>query len=192
VLWLLWLSIVTAGLVRLRVRLKQGLLYAGVWAVLIAALVVAYSYRDVFSDVWTRVRSDFAPGYPAQTGAHEMVVTQDTDGGFYLVGQVNGVTVRFLADTGASDIVLSPQDAQRLGVDMSTLKFARQFETANGVGSGAGYEAKSLTLGQLRLTDVPMSINRAPMGSSLLGMAFFKRLETFQVKDGKLYLRWRG
>jgi aspartyl protease family protein len=65
-------------------------------------------------------------------------------------------------------------------------------ETANGVGRGASYKASSLEVGPVRLEDVPMQVDQAPMSASLLGMTFFKRLESFQVKDGKLYMRWTG
>ncbi|MEI9890753.1 MAG: TIGR02281 family clan AA aspartic protease [Caulobacteraceae bacterium] len=97
------------------------------------------------------------------------MVGRDTDGGFYVTGQVNGQTVRFLADTGSSDIVLSPADAQRLGLDPASMQFSKSAETANGIGFGAPYKAASLAIGPIQLADVPMSVNKAAMSSSLLG-----------------------
>jgi aspartyl protease family protein len=47
-------------------------------------------------------------------------------------------------------------------------------------------------VGQIRLSGVPASVNRAPMSTSLLGMAFLKRLDSFEVKGDQLTLRWRG
>ncbi len=75
---------------------------------------------------------------------------------------------------------------------MENLKFTAASETANGTGYGAPYKAASLSVGPVSFKDVPMQINRAPMSASLLGMTFFKRLDSFQIKDGKLYLRWTG
>jgi aspartyl protease family protein len=190
--WVMLLAIVGSGLVRLRLRPHEALRNILLWVAIAAVLALGYSFRDDITSLWTRVRADFAPGYPVQTGPHEMVVSQSEDGSFYVVGQVNGQAVRFLADTGSSDIVLSPRDAQRLGVDLSSLKFAIPSETANGVGRGASYTASSLQVGSVRIEDVPMQINQAPMSASLLGMTFFKRLDSFQVKDGKLYMRWTG
>lgn len=190
--WVMLLAIVGASLVRLRMRPHEALRNILLWGVIAAVLALGYSFRDDLTSLWTRVRANFAPGYPVQTSPHEMVVSQSEDGGFYVMGQVNGQVVRFLADTGSSDIVLSPQDAKRLGVDLSALKFVIPSETANGVGRGASYKASSLEVGPVRLEDAPMQVNQAPMSASLLGMTFFKRLDSFQVKDGKLYMRWTG
>ena len=107
----------------------------------------------------------------------------------YLIEHPEG---RFLVDTGASDIVLSPSDAKRLGVDVAQLQFTQDYETANGVGRGAPYTIERLTVGPVLMTVVPASINQTPMESSLLGMTFLKRLDGFEVRGRKLYLRWHG
>jgi aspartyl protease family protein len=39
---------------------------------------------------------------------------------------------------------------------------------------------------------VPMTVNQAPMTSSLLGMSFLRRLDSFQVRGRRLYLTWKG
>ncbi len=189
---LMMVTIVASLLLRLRLQPHEALRNILVWVVIAAVLAVGYSFRSEMTSAWSRVRAEFAPGYPVQLSAHEMVVTQDQNGGFYVMGQVNGEPVRFLADTGASDIVLSPADAERLGVDLKALKFTDVAETANGIGRGASFKAASLAVGPVRFDDVPMQINQAPMSTSLLGMAFFHRLESFQIKGGKLYMRWTG
>ena len=108
-----------------------------------------------------------------------------------IVGRVNGQPVRFMVDTGASETVLAPEDARRLGVDLSSLTFDHPSETANGKGFGAAYGARAGGGADVRLTDFPMQINRAPMSSSLLGLSFLNRLASFEIRDRKLYLKWR-
>ena len=49
-----------------------------------------------------------------------------------------------------------------------------------------------LQVGPIRMEDMTVSINQAPMSSSLLGMAFLHRLDGFEAKDGKMVLRWKG
>jgi aspartyl protease family protein len=181
------LSLFSRGL-----KLGQSLRYLAGWSGIFAVLALGYAYRGEMAEAGLRLRAELLPGYAATTGAHELVLGKDADGGFSVVGQVNGQPVTFAVDTGASDIVLSPADARRLGVDPSKLDFSRHFETANGVGDGAAYTAQSLAVGPIHLSAVPMSVNRAPMTSSLLGMAFLRRLQSFEVKDDRLYLRWRG
>jgi aspartyl protease family protein len=39
---------------------------------------------------------------------------------------------------------------------------------------------------------VPAAVDKAPMTTSLLGMAFLKRLDSFEVKGDHLTLRWKG
>jgi aspartyl protease family protein len=125
------------------------------------------------------------------TAPQEMAVAGDPDGHFILYGQVNGQTVRFLVDTGASGIVLSPADARRVGLDPAGLNYSRAAETANGVGLSAPFTADTLAVGAIRFSDVEMEVNQAPMSVSLLGMTFFRRLESFRMEGGRLYLRWR-
>ena len=80
-------------------------------------------------------------------------------------------------------------DAQRAGVDTAALAFTKSVETANGPGLGAPYTAGQFSIGSIQLSDVPMSVNKAPMSSSLLGMTFFNRLQSFRFEDNKLYLK---
>lgn len=174
-----------------RTNLGQMARHAAVWAGVILVLAVGYSYSGELMGVVERVRGQFSPSYPTTTAARELVVTQDQGGGFYVMGKVNGGLVRFLVDTGASDTVLSPADAKRLGIDTAHLKFDQTAETANGLGYGAAYVADAVEVGSIRFTDMPVMVNQAPMSNSLLGMSFLKRLESFQVKGDKLYLKAR-
>ena len=107
------------------------------WVAIAAVLVLGYSYRTELSGMLTRVETEFLPGSAVATAPHEMTLTESDDGNYYVYGEVNGTQVKFLIDTGASDIVLSPEDARRIGIDMTSLDFGHKFETANGVVEGA-------------------------------------------------------
>jgi aspartyl protease family protein len=185
-------ALVSAGILAGgRINWGQKARHAAIWAGIIAVLALGAAYRDELMGVGQRLRSEFSPSYAVATGPRELVVTQDEDGGFYVMGQVNGQPVRFLVDTGASEIVLSPADARRLGVNLDTLTFDHAAETANGVGYAAPFTADSLAVGSIRFDNVPVAINQAPMRNSLLGMSFLKRLDSFQVSGRKLYLKAR-
>jgi aspartyl protease family protein len=164
--------------------------HAAIWVGIVAVLVLGFAYQDELLGVGQRVRAEFASSYPVTTGAHELVVAEGEGGGFFVTGQVNGQPVRFLVDTGSSDTVLSPADAERIGVNMASLHFDHMAETANGTGYGAAFVADRLTVGPIQVENLPMVVNQAPMTSSLLGMTFLRRLSSFQVRGRRLYLTW--
>ena len=187
-----WLTFLIAGnRPRGRAEWRQGLRNAGIWVGIIAVLVIGVTYRAELADGAQRLRMALSFSYPVATNPHELVITQSGDGSFYVMGKVNGQLVRFVVDTGASETVLSPADAKRLGIDISGLVFDQVSETANGEGHGANYTADSLAIGNIGFMNMPMTINQAQMSSSLLGMTFLRKLESFQVKGDRLYLRSR-
>jgi aspartyl protease family protein len=186
----LLLLVMTSAGVAIRFSPKQALRHAAVWAAILAVIVIGAVYWNDVKAVGLRVRSALVPAYAIDTGQHEMALTQDVQGAYHVIGEVNGHKVDFLVDTGASDVVLSPADAARIGIDTSALRFDRPHETANGIGLGAAFTADSLSVGKIALTDVPVSINKAPMPTSLLGMSFLKRLDSFEFRNGQLILKW--
>ncbi len=187
-----FLALISSSLMfRRRIAMSEALSYIAIWAAIAGFLMLGYVYKDDLSDAFFRVRSAMIPSYAVTSTPHEVVLSADENGQFEVFGRVDGARVQFLVDTGASDIVLSPQDAQRLGIDVSKLDFDRDYETANGSGRGAAFTVASLSIGPITFTDVPVSINAAPMTTSLLGAPFFRRLKSFEIRDGKLYLRSR-
>ncbi len=184
------LALVASGVVlSRRFTLKESMRNIAIWCGIAAVLAIGYAYQDVLSDVGTRLRAEVLPREPIQFDPRTLIVTESEGDEFVTTGKVNGVRVRFVVDTGASDIVLSPADATRASIDAATLVFSRPTETANGVGYGAPVTVSSLTVGSIRLNDVDVVVNQMPMDSSLLGMAFLRRLKSFEVRGRKLYLR---
>ena len=189
---IVFMAMLSAGLFTARrIDWGQKARHAAIWVAILAVLVVGVAFRGELEGVGQRVRIAFSGAYPVAAGG-EMIVPQQDNGGFYVMAKVNGQPVRFLVDTGSSDTVLSPADAHRLGLDAPGQAFSRMAETANGTGYGAPITAASLSVGSIELTQMPMVINQAPMSMSLLGMTFLSRLESFQVRDRRLYLKPRG
>jgi len=183
------LAIICASLVMHR-RLKPGsaLKNLAVWAAVVVVLLLAYNLRDEASALWRRVAADLMPHrgvveYGAVTFRARM------NGHFVVEAEVDGALVRFLVDTGASDVVLSPGDAERLGFDLKALSYSRAYQTANGPGFGAPVRLGRVAIGPVVLLDVRASVNGAPMQNSLLGMSFLGRLSGYEVSGDKLTLR---
>jgi clan AA aspartic protease (TIGR02281 family) len=120
----------------------------------------------------------------------EYVVAAESHGHFVIDAVVDGVPLTFLLDTGASDIVLTLEDARQLGFLPQTLEFSQRFRTANGEVRGAPVRLRELRIGQFSLYNLDASVNEAPLAISLLGMRFLDRLSGYQVEDGRLILRW--
>ena len=186
-----FLALASSGLLFVRqFNLKQTARNVLVWVAAGGVLIIGFSFQNELKDLGLRLRSSLVPGYPIQTGARELTLSEGDDGHYHVYGEINGTRIAFLIDTGATDIVLDPADATRIGLDLDQLKFDIPFGSANGIGYGARAVVGRLIVGPIEFSDVRVSINKAGMGSSLLGMAFLKRLKSYSVSGGKLILRW--
>ena len=107
---------------------------------------------------------------------------------FYVSGRVNGKPTGFIVDTGASHVVLSGEEARKLGLRYTTHKPVR-VHTASGRDLAYEISLDSVSIGGIVLSNVPALITRgrAP-GVGLLGMSFLQQLrvtqegETMQIR----------
>ncbi|HEX9672947.1 MAG TPA: TIGR02281 family clan AA aspartic protease [Burkholderiales bacterium] len=111
------------------------------------------------------------------SGGNSVTLFADARGHFTTVGVVNGISLRFLVDTGATAVVLSSSDARRAGVNY--LSGTRQLtQTANGVVPVYSVKLDSLRIGDITLNNVDASViegDKLPI--ALLGMSFLNRME---------------
>jgi len=103
--------------------------------------------------------------------------------------KVDGVPVDFLVDTGATDVVLSPRDAECIGFVHADLRFDQAYRTASGTISGAPVTLDEIAVGPIEMENVKATVNGRAMDTSLLGMSFLSRLSGFSVTDDTLILR---
>lgn len=192
VMWGLFLLAMSTGILgATRREALRGAGFVAIWGGVVAVLGLGYLYRDELAEAPQRVRMALVPGAAVATAEREITLTRDEDGAFLMVGQVNGQRVLFLVDTGATDTVLSPDDARRVGIDVDSLAFDQTAETANGLGYGAKWTADRLDVGPIRRDRFAMVVNKAPMSVSLLGMSFLGGLESFEIRGRTLVLRWK-
>ncbi len=123
-------------------------------------------------------------------GGYELVVTNRRGGHFLVDAVVNDVAIEFLVDTGASTVILTPADARRLDFELEYLEFTERFQTANGVIEGAPVTLQEMRIGELELDDVDSTVVRSQISKSLLGMTFLSRLDSYEVVENRLILRW--
>ncbi|MCL2524124.1 MAG: TIGR02281 family clan AA aspartic protease [Betaproteobacteria bacterium] len=123
-----------------------------------------------------------AVGASAADGSGKIVLTADARGHFYTTGTVNGTSLRFIVDTGASMISLGASDARRLGLDFNRGQKGYA-QTANGQAEVSKIKLDSVSIGGVTLHQVDALINRADMPYALLGMSFLNRME--MQRDGQ-------
>jgi aspartyl protease family protein len=171
-------------------KIRQNLKYLAIWAGIFLVLMAGYSYRNELSGIKEKVLAEIIPAKGYRKTPDSVSFPVSSDGHFYIRAEVNGIPVMFLADTGASHIVLSPADARKLGIETEKLRFDRFYETANGTVRGSSIRIANLRTGEIHLKEIGASVNEAEMRNSLLGMTFFKRLKSYEVRNDVLTLYW--
>jgi aspartyl protease family protein len=111
------------------------------------------------------------------SGGDRITLTADSSGHFVTTGVVNGVSLRFLVDTGATLVVLSSSDARRAGLNY--LASTRSLtQTANGVVPVYNVKLDTMRVGDITLNGVDAVVvegDKLPI--ALLGMSFLNRME---------------
>jgi aspartyl protease family protein len=116
-------------------------------------------------------------GTASASAAQSATLTANSQGHFLVDGQINGGTVRFLVDTGATTISLSSFDANRLGIDYRKGQTALM-GTANGTTVAYRVKLDTVRVGDIVVNNVDASVlegNQIPF--ALLGMSFLNRME---------------
>jgi aspartyl protease family protein len=119
----------------------------------------------------------------ARAGRQNVTLGADPSGHFVTMGSINGGSVRFLVDTGATLVALPAAEARRLGIDY--LHGQRgQVQTANGMAVAYRVKLDTVRIGDIEVNSVDAVVSEGDtMGLILLGMSFLKRME--MRRDGE-------
>jgi clan AA aspartic protease (TIGR02281 family) len=163
-----------------------------VLAALAGALPADFSGESLHS--WLGAGDSEGAARPTAEARHAAVLEQVIEAGdhghFLVDALVNGRPITFLVDTGASHVVLNAMDAGRIGLGNGRLRYSHRFSSANGTVRAAPVTLRELRIGQLQLHDLDAFVNEGPLDISLLCMSFLHRLEGYEVRRGRLLLRW--
>ena len=129
------------------------------------------------------------PGSTQPQAAPAGAVMKASDGHYWADGEVNGARIRFLVDTGATAVALTPQDAERLGFDLKHLRYGYNVMTAAGPARAAAVRLASVSVAGATLRDVDALVIEKGLDASLLGMSYLGRLSSFQATRQALFLR---
>lgn len=179
---LLLLALIGGGtLMAFRGQLGALLRTVGTWALLFALVVIGYG---VFNDQ----RSTSLPRQAvfAETGRVE--IPRSRDGHYHVVLDVNGAPIEFIVDTGASEVVLSREDALKAGINPENLMFSGLAQTANGRVETAPVRLREVRLGAIEDANVRAVVNGGEMRKSLLGMSYLNSFDRIEINEGRLIL----
>ena len=151
-------------IVEYRQRLGLALRSAAAWGLIFVGAVAGYG-------LWSDIRTDIGP---AQMTVSEgkVELPRAPDGHYCATLMLNGTELRFMADTGATNMVLSQQDARRIGIDPATLVYLAEAQTANGTVRTARVTLDSVELGPFRDAPFQAWVTDGEMEGSLLGMDY--------------------
>lgn len=159
------------------------------WAGAFLILILAYSYRDDAKALWGRIRGEFFGSEAVVNSAGNVELRRAGDTHFYADAEVNGGTVNFMVDTGASTVALSWTDARAAGIDPETLDFSRTVMTAGGPVQAARIRIGRLAIGPIVRRDVEAGVLPEGVEGSLLGLSFLDTLSSYEISGDRLTLR---
>jgi aspartyl protease family protein len=165
------------------------------WLALGLGIVTIYTYRATLLPIAGRVAGELIPGSAmtveeSSNGLTEVRLRKRMDGHFVASVVVNGKSVSMIVDTGASEIVLRPEDAERAGIDTKALSYTIPVYTANGRSMTAHVRLDSVAIGPLDRQKVEALVAKpGALTQSLLGMSFLSRLRSYEFSGDFLTLR---
>lgn len=180
------LVLVGSSLVARRLPLGQSLKMALAWAGIFTLGFLLFSLRDEAGALWSRLTSEFNPSAGVVRGGMLRVRKSD-DGHFWLKTEVNGRSVRFLIDSGATTISMSSADAQAAGV-VPGGGFPVAINTANGVVMAQRARIERLKAGPIERNDLAAVVAPEFGETSVLGMNFLSSLRSWRVEGQELVL----
>lgn len=154
---------------------------AMIWGFLFLGVIAGYG-------LWNDVQRQATNDQMLQLGDGQIIVPRQSDGHYYLTLELNGTRIPFVVDTGATDMVLTRDDAARAGLEPDTLNFIGRANTANGVVQTAPVRIGTVRLGDVTDTDVRASVNDGEMTGSLLGMGYLEKWGRIEISGGELRL----
>lgn len=114
---------------------------------------------------------------PSASGNIKVTLSADTHGHFFTLGSINGNSIRFLVDTGASMVALSMPEAKRFKINLDKAQPGIA-QTPNGQTKAYKVILDNIRIGDIVLNNIPAMIvdNDSMPGMALLGMSFLSHL----------------
>jgi aspartyl protease family protein len=171
-----------------RERFTQAITAALLWVVVGLVLVAGYSFRFELHAIADRVLAELVPGRVESRG-RTVAVARTSGGDFAVTAQINGARIAMVLDTGASSVVLTRDDARAAGLPLEVLDYTVNIDTANGRTRAAPVTLDRVAVGSLVERSIDALVAQpGTLKTSLLGMSFLNRLQSWEVRGDRLVL----
>ncbi|MBA3511828.1 TIGR02281 family clan AA aspartic protease [Sphingomonas sp.] len=181
---LMAMMLVVGALITRREPAAKLLTMALAWIAIFAAGFVLFTFRDDFGWVLQRLRAE-ATGEPVAQG-QEIRIPMAIDGHFWISGELNGVPVKFLVDSGATMTTIGRDTAEQARVQVSA-RPDQIVRTGNGLIRVSSGRAERLAIGPIERRDIGMHVaDNAEL--NVLGMNFLSSLRRWGVEGRWLVL----
>ncbi|MCC1493438.1 TIGR02281 family clan AA aspartic protease [Cognatishimia sp. F0-27] len=165
------------GRERLSTKIKQ----LAAWGFIFLGVIAGFG-------LWEDIRRTVLPTQTVFAEEGRIELPRAPDGHYYATLDINGVPTRFVVDTGATAMVLTYDDARRIGLDAEDLVFVGSANTANGLVRTAPVTLSSVAMGPFVERDFRAYVNEGEMRQSLLGMTYLQRFDRLEITGGRLVL----
>jgi len=182
--YVLAIVLVASSLISMRLPIGKAAKMAAAWVLIFVVVFGLFTFKGEFRALGDRLYAS-AVGAPVESGG-ELRLPMAEDGHFWVRGEVNGKSVRFLVDSGASVTTLSADTASAAGVSTSGRR--TMVNTANGQIVVALADVDRLSIGSIEREDFPVNVSDRD-GTDILGMNFLSSLDGWRVERGELVMR---
>lgn len=181
------LVLVVSALMVRRIPIGQGLkMFAG-WVLIFLAAFVAFTLKDDFMALGKRVVSEGRGEGQVVAAGKEFRIRKSMDGHFWIDGELNGKSVRFLVDSGATVTSISSDTAAM--ADIVTSGLPAVVQTANGTVRVGRARAERLKVGTIERRNLAVHVSEAFGPMNVLGMNFLSSLSSWGVEGDWLVLK---
>ena len=165
--------------------------------ILAAVVMVGGAYAARFADYEATVHTakQEAPvtpavqAPPADPSGRSLTIDPDRQGHFRTEAWIDGRSIDFMVDTGASLVALRESDAGMIGIHPMPSDYTATVSTANGKVKAARTKLDRVELGEITVFDVPaLVLPDEALEVNLLGVTFLSKLRRYEYANGHMVL----
>jgi aspartyl protease family protein len=176
------LAYLGSGLLRRREEQGSKLVqYALIWGLIFLGGILAIG-------AWEDIKYSMIGRNGKQMSDGGISIPRGKSGHYEVSLLMNGEPVDFIVDTGATNIVITKEDARRIGFDPENMRYLGQASTANGIVRTHMVRVAKVEIGDIVDENVKVWVNDGELFQSLLGMAYLEKFGRITIESGMMKL----